>query len=99
MQKLWLLLSTNWFIPFTLLSVAVIALFVLWKFPVWQVSSVKGLDSKGRFDRINEARKTLATILGGIVLMAGFFGIWQTLKVAEESASTSQQALLVSQEG
>jgi hypothetical protein len=58
---------------------------------------VQGLESKERFDRVNEARKTLATILGGIVLLAGFFGTWQNLKVAQEKVA--QETLRVSQEG
>jgi uncharacterized protein YjbI with pentapeptide repeats len=61
---------------------------------MWRVSN-----RRSGFDRVNEARKTLATILGGIVLLAGFFGTWQNLNVAQESASTSQKALLVSEEG
>jgi uncharacterized protein YjbI with pentapeptide repeats len=52
---------------------------------------VKRLNAKERFDRVNEARKTLATILGGIVLLAGFFGTWQNIKVAQESLAVSQQ--------
>jgi hypothetical protein len=52
--------------------------------PQWQVADVQGLEPKERFDRVNEARKTLATILGGVVLLAGFFGTWQNLKVAQE---------------
>src|SRR5262249_25666548 len=51
------------------------------------------------FDRENEARKTLATIIGGIALFLGLFGTWQNLKVAQESTSTAQKALMVSQEG
>jgi hypothetical protein len=50
--------------------VGLVALLILWKLPRWQVGRVRGLNSKERFDRVNEARKTLATILGGIVLLA-----------------------------
>jgi hypothetical protein len=78
---------------------ALLALAILWEVPQWQVGRVKRLDGKERFDRVNEARKTLAQILGGIVLLAGFFGTWQNIKVAQEAASTSQRALAVSQEG
>src|SRR5215469_12746625 len=37
--------------------------------------------------------------MGGIALLAGFFGTWQNLKVAQISSDTSQKALLVSQQG
>jgi hypothetical protein len=90
--------SAGWFLPLVLAAVAILAVLILW-LPQWQVAHVRGLEPKDRFDRVNDARKTLATILGGIVLLAGFFGTWQNLKVAQESASISQKALLVSQEG
>ncbi len=94
-----------WSLPLGLAAVVVLVL-ILWKVPHWQVGRVKRLSSKERFDRVNEARKTLATILGGVLLLVGFFGTWQNIKVAQkaasiaqESASTSQEALRVSQEG
>ena len=69
-----------------LLSVA-----VLWKGPQWQVARVEGLDSKERFDRRNEARKTLATILGGAVLLTGGFFTWRNVNLAQESLRVSQE--------
>jgi len=90
--------SSGWLIPLGLTVVGLLALLALWKLPEWQLEQVHGLEPKERFDRVNEARKTLATILGGVVLLAGFFGTWENLKVAQEAASTSQKALLVSQE-
>jgi hypothetical protein len=90
---------SSWYLPILLVVVGLVAVLIVWKLPQWQVSRVKGLSSRERFDRVNEARKTVATILGGIVLLAGFFGTWQNLRVAQESASTSQKALLVSEEG
>ncbi len=71
---------------------------VLWKVPQWQVGNVEGLDAKERFDCINEARKTLATmlggmatILGGIVLLAGAFFTWRNFNLAQETLTVSQQ--------
>lgn len=71
----------------------------LWKVPQWQVGHVNGLTSKEWFDRANEARKTLATILGGIVLLAGAYFTWRNIKLTQKSVATAQKALLVSQEG
>src|SRR5215469_5131756 len=88
---------SSWYLLMLLAVVGLVALLILWKLPIWQVSRVQGLESKERFDRVNEARKTLATILGGIVLLAGFFGTWQNLKVAQEKVA--QETLRVSQEG
>lgn len=92
---------TLWFylLPQGLSLFSLLVMVILWKLPQWQLSNVQGLDPKERFDRVNEARKTLATIMGGIVLIAGFFGTLQSIKVAQEAASVSQKALAVSQEG
>ena len=67
------------------------ALAVLWKVPQWQVRNVTDLAPKERFDRVNEARKTLATILGGLAFLVGGFFTWQSLKVARENLKVSQE--------
>src|SRR5271166_1561720 len=72
--------------------VALLGLILLWQGPKWQVRQVFDLDRKERFDRENEARKTLATILGGIVLLTGGFFTWRNITLA-------QRALAVAQEG
>jgi len=87
----WISSPPDWFMPVGLGFGALLSLAILWKVPQWQVRQVKRLDAKERFDRVNEARKTLAQILGGIVLLAGFFGTWQNIKVAQESLTVSQQ--------
>ena len=80
-------------------ALGLLGLVALWKGPQWQVAHVKGLEPKDRFDRENEARKTLATILGGIVLLTGGFFTWRNIKLAQDSQSISQRALSVAQEG
>ena len=82
----------DWPVPLGLAVVGLIAIIVLWKLPQWQVEHVEGLEPKERFDRVNEARKTLATILGGVVLLAGFYGTWQNLKLAQKSAELAQKS-------
>jgi len=84
------LLPSDWLMPSGLGAGALFALVILWKVPQWQVGRVRRLDAKERFDRVNEARKTLAQILGGTVLLAGFFGTWQNIKVAQENLTVSQ---------
>lgn len=82
---------SSWLMPLGLAVVGLVALILLWKLPQRQIEQVQGLEPKERFDRINEARKTLATILGGVVLLAGFFGTWQNLRVAQENLRVSQE--------
>jgi hypothetical protein len=95
----WTTSPPEWFLPLGLVAGGLLALAALWKVPQWQVGRVKRLNAKERFDRVNEARKTLATVLGGIAFLVGGFFTLQNLKVAQEGASTAQRALAVSQEG
>jgi Pentapeptide repeats (8 copies) len=60
---------------------AVLALAILWRGPQWQVHLVRGLNSKDRFNLENEARKTLALILGGVFTLAGLSGGLQKLRL------------------
>jgi len=76
--------APSWLLPLGLAVIALLAIFILWKLPQWQVAQVRSLEPKERFDRVNEARKTLATILGGIVLLAGFFGTWRNLQLTQK---------------
>src|SRR5215469_17190793 len=85
---------TNWFIPFALVSAAALIVLLLWKLPVWQVSQVRGLNSKERFDRVSEARKTLATIIGGIVVLIGGYCTPSSLRVAQENLRISEEGRL-----
>jgi hypothetical protein len=75
----------------------VFALAILWKVPPWQVNKVSGLEPKERFDRINEARKTLAQIIGGIAVLAGFYSTVQNLKVAQTSLALTQENQVLAQ--
>jgi uncharacterized protein YjbI with pentapeptide repeats len=83
--------APSWLLPLGLAVIALLAIFIVWKLPQWQVAQVRSLEPKERFDRVNEARKTLATILGGIVLLAGFFGTWRNLQLTQESLRVSQE--------
>lgn len=95
----WFSHPPGWLMPVGLGVGALLALAILWKVPQWEVGRVRRLNGKERFDRVNEARKTLATILGGIAFLVGGFFTLQNLKVAQEGAATAQRALAVSQEG
>jgi len=78
---------------------AALVIVILWKVPQWQVGHYSGLTSSQWFDHVNEARKTLATILGGLVLLAGAYFTWRNIKLTQESVATAQKGLMVSQEG
>ena len=76
-----ILFSALWLLVLGLAAGAFLALSTLWMFPRWQVANLRGLNSKDRFDCENEARKTLAQILGGILLLSGIFVSFQSLKL------------------
>jgi len=86
----WISHPPEWLLLLGLVTGGLLALAVLWKVPQWQVGFVKDLEPKERFDRVNEVRKTLATILGGILLLAGGFFTWQNLNLAREGQITDR---------
>jgi hypothetical protein len=53
----------------------------LWLLPKRQVARLQGLSVENRFDRENEARKTMAQIIGGVFVLAGLYFSLQTFKV------------------
>src|ERR1035438_1185774 len=82
---------TRWNLTIFLATVALLAALCLWKIPQWQTRKLTDLRPKERFDSVNEARKTLAQILGGIALLVGLYSAWQNFTLARESLSVSQQ--------
>jgi len=82
---------SGWKVLLAMALAAVFAFAILWKVPQWQVGKISGLESKDRFDRENEARKTLAQIIGGILVLAGFYATVQNLRVAQKSFDLAQR--------
>src|SRR5271165_2124086 len=91
----WISHPPDWFVSLSLGAGALLALAILlailWKVPQWQVRHVKRLDAKERFDRVNEARKTLATILGGAAFLVGGFFTLQHLRVAQQNLEVARE--------
>lgn len=52
---------------------------------------MSGLKPDDRFDRINEARKTLAQIIGGIAVLAGFYSTVQNLNLSRRQFALAEQ--------
>jgi hypothetical protein len=78
------------------------ALFILWKWPKWQVESVSQCTPQERFQLENEARKTLAEVIGGLVLISGLFFTWRSLEATQEnlnlSHASAESSLLISKQ-
>lgn len=81
----------DWEILLGIALAAGFALAALWIVPHLQVNKVIGLSPKERFDSINEARKTLLQILGGVLVLAGLYSTLQSLNLARQSFSLSQE--------
>jgi len=65
---------------------AAFLLLALIKVPQWQVAGLSGTDLE-RFDAENEARKTIAQIIGGVGLVAGLY--FTSLQVRETQRATT----------
>jgi uncharacterized protein YjbI with pentapeptide repeats len=88
---------------------------ILWKVPQWQAESQRNkintedlqrLEPKDRiqlekdFAGIeNNARTTLAQIIGGIVVLLGLYLTFQNVRVAQENARIAQKNVTVTEEG
>lgn len=70
--------------------VIMLMLLLLWTVPKWQVASIGGVAPNVRFELENEARKTLAQILAGIIVVTGIYGTWRTLQVSEQTQVTER---------
>jgi Pentapeptide repeats (8 copies) len=79
---------------------------LLWFVPRWQVRNIPDLAPKERFDKENEARKTLAQIIGGVLVLVSLFSAAETLRVSQQQAAiaannakTAADQLRVAQDG
>lgn len=81
-------------------SVLALVLF-LWKVPEYQVAHrFDGVWSqKIKFDSENEARKTLAQIVGGLFVLAGLYVGWRRLQTAESQQITERFTRAIDQIG
>ncbi|MBV8857112.1 MAG: pentapeptide repeat-containing protein [Acidobacteria bacterium] len=64
--------------------------FILWKVPKWQVSALQEVQPKDAFALENEARRTLAQILAGVLVLTGIYGTWRTSQVSEQGQITER---------
>src|SRR5262249_47028306 len=85
-------LNRNWSPPLltSLLFAGIVLLLVLWKVPALQVGRTKALTDENRFERENEARKTLAQILAGVFVLAGLYSSMQTFNLSREGQITDR---------
>lgn len=73
-----------------LLGVGLLVAIILLKGPKWQLANLKGLKADQLFDKENEARKTLAQIIGGILVLAGLYYTQDNIRITQEVAEKSR---------
>jgi hypothetical protein len=91
LQHTWI----GYHLPFVRGVIAAAAIFValvaIWTIPKWQATRSEGANSRNRFERENEARKTLAQVLGGIFVLAGLYSALQAAKLQTEALSLQRE--------
>ena len=85
-------MNTFWLVQI-LGALAILFTLALWFLPKWQVSHSLGTTSENGFERENEARKTLAQVLGGIVLVAGFYSSARTLQLQTSAIGLQEKSI------
>jgi|SRR5215208_973252 len=92
---------SNLRIPVFVVLVGIILL-GLWIIPEEMVKTAPGYDSVKREDvpqLVDEHRRTLAQIVGGLVLFAGLFFTWRTLQLNREGQITERFSRAIDQLG
>jgi hypothetical protein len=86
-------------LPELLTITVLILIFILWKLPRRQAQRSLGLNVGNQFDRENEARKTLAQIIGGVLLLAGLYSSVRTFDLQREGQVTDRFTKAIDQLG
>jgi uncharacterized membrane protein (DUF485 family) len=79
-------------LPEVLVVVGILVVLALWLLPKWQAARSQGLTSENRFDRENEARKTLAQIIGGVFVLAGLYSSLQTFSLQQHTFDLQRES-------
>jgi uncharacterized protein YjbI with pentapeptide repeats len=96
-QKIWTRVSgfigkgrARWWTAGVILLTALVIV-IRWKVQKWQVEHIIWFTSKESFDRIDEAGKTIAAILSGLVALVGGFVAWRNYRLTKKSLGVSQE--------
>src|SRR5262249_32770640 len=77
-----------------MLAAATLSALAIWLIPKWQTRHLRGESAKDRFELENDARKTVAQILGGVALLTGLYFTAETLRVSQETLRGTQEGQL-----
>jgi Pentapeptide repeats (8 copies) len=92
--------GSNWVsLPLARLVLVAVAvtLTLLWVVPKLQVSRLTSVSQSERFKLENDARTTLAQILGGAFLLLGLVATWTTIRISERGQFTERFTKAINQ--
>jgi hypothetical protein len=78
---------------FSILLGIIILILIIWYIPQWQVPT-SGLSLKDRLHQINENRKTVAQIVGGVFILVGLYIAWVRSKAMRDQAEVDREQQL-----
>ncbi len=78
---------------FSILVGIFILVLLIWYIPQWQVPA-SGLSLKDRLQQINENRKTVAQIVGGVFILVGLYIAWVRSKAMRDQAEVDREQQL-----
>ena len=79
------------YLPALIAATALLVVLVVWFVPKLQAAHSRGVTDENRFDRENNARKTLAQIVGGVFVLAGLYSSVKTFDLQRASANLLQE--------
>ncbi len=85
------MLTLHSHLPALIGSATLIVVLVMWFVPKLQARFSEGVNADNFFDRENNARKTLAQIVGGIFVLAGLYSSVKTFDLQQQSARLQQE--------
>jgi uncharacterized protein YjbI with pentapeptide repeats len=91
-----IVLMALWSVPLVWALGVDLAILLLWRLPKWQAGYASTMTEQERFERENEARKTLAQIVGGAAVLAGLYFTSVNLQITQTTAMRNQE---ITQEG
>jgi hypothetical protein len=78
-------------LPAMILAGTLAVVLIMWWVPKFQARYSQGVNADNRFDRENNARKTLAQIIGGVFVLAGLYSSIKTFDLQRQSARLQEE--------
>jgi hypothetical protein len=78
-------------LPAMILAGTLAVVLIMWWVPKLQANYSQGVNADNRFDRENNARKTLAQIIGGVFVLAGLYSSVKTFDLQRQSARLQEE--------